>query len=681
MLNRPLLKRDPLPFLSPAGLAAFFLFLICIYAFVASITVTIVGQQGVRLLAYYYNALLFFLMAASYYGAGAIQFLRARIRWKNCAVIGAAALFTFGVWFYYRKPLLFYSAIWFDEATQFFWRDRFWDTVKLAAVQQQPPLDYYFSGFARHLFGASEFAILFHAVAFGIFGLILFSLWLYKVRLPLFLFSIPLILFAGQSVLLQYSTEARPISLGVFFSIFVLIFLHESFVRGRVQFFLLFPATTLLLLSLGLQPIFFLFCLALSTLPVAIFRLKRSQLYFLGFTLLALPLLLFAPILHEIYMESKKINQFVSGSFWSAWKDGIASLQWSDVKNYSLSFYGARWFLWVAPVILLVTILCDRLLKSKRWRQSLLISTAATLFLFTFPLVFQIFWNIINWSLYPKYFVLWITGLICLIVWATADFLQKVPFRWHAKGKYVWTFLFLGLGVSVSWKLHNKFIPPQRERALEILNLRPDWRKTSNLSLDNKNVSLFISVPYSAFNWEGSLLYDYVSGLAYAKKDDRIVKLVHYKNRVDYGITFDLYRISDGLASYQGQWSDLIFLLRIYDHDKNDQIKDLVRYLTPHVDAVIFDIRGYIAFKLNNQDSPIQATKSFYKKIIDYAETDPRNFYLVDSLLGESLLLQDKKSAIAQLALLKKVLANSQISADSEVHLYVRRLEKKVNEL
>lgn len=203
--------------------------------------------------------------------------------------------------FLFRLYHLDYRSIWMDEDAQAHIASRGINAglPARAARQQQPPLDYAAESIGLFVFGWTETGARIHAALWGSFAAVLFFMLLMSsVRRPSAV-TFGTVLFVTHPMLVRYSQEGRPVSCGVFFAVWWL-WAFFKFVRAprpdadlkarAVSAAIFFAASLAFILSVGFQPLVFLFVSAAALLPLLVFypRFRRRILEMWGMMLIAL---------------------------------------------------------------------------------------------------------------------------------------------------------------------------------------------------------------------------------------------------------------------------------------------------------------------------------------------------------------------------------------------------------
>ena len=172
------------------------------------------------------------------------------------------------------------------------------DIVEAAYMQQQPPLDYYFSGFSYLLFGNSKWAMRFHAMLFYLILSFLLPLGLYFFCSSFWISAGGAMLFLINHIIRLHSVNARPVNLalltGFLFLFFYLEYCHKD-TSDKKPLFPVLASQYLFVMSIGLQPVIFIISLFVSSFWLLLDKkktiFKNLFLSHLATALLTLPFL------------------------------------------------------------------------------------------------------------------------------------------------------------------------------------------------------------------------------------------------------------------------------------------------------------------------------------------------------------------------------------------------------
>ena len=172
------------------------------------------------------------------------------------------------------------------------------DIVEAAYMQQQPPLDYYFSGFSYLLFGNSKWAMRFHAMLFYLILSFLLPLGLYFFCSSFWISAGGAMLFLINHIIRLHSVNARPLNLALLAG-FLFLFFYLDYCRkdtsDKKSLFPVLASQYLFVMSIGLQPVIFIISLFVSSFWLLLDKkktiFKNLFLSHLATALLTLPFL------------------------------------------------------------------------------------------------------------------------------------------------------------------------------------------------------------------------------------------------------------------------------------------------------------------------------------------------------------------------------------------------------
>src|SRR3989344_2310477 len=330
------------------------------------------------------------------------------------------------------------------------------------------PLDYYISYTFFRLFGASELSVLFNPVLFSILSCIVFILIQLQLRWNIWLAIFSFIIFLSQPTLLRYSSEARPISIALFFSLLTVYFSNEHLKHKIKNHSLLFTSAALSCLSIGLQPIFFTFFLSICL--IIIFYNKNRKVCWKYFAaVFVLPNIVSLPIIVLIYKNSfVGVQQFKNGSLIHHIWTGVLNFKPDQLSIFIEEFRSIEWLLLFPLVFLLIFI--DRKLE-KLLKSNFKNIVGLTIGIVLFPISFLFMWNAIDWDLQSHYFFLWTVLIIILLLEGIHVLLDE----FH----------------NESAILHNKFLK-KALLAILLVTFTPKYLNTNLVLLKNKKQYLDI---------------------------------------------------------------------------------------------------------------------------------------------------------------------------------------------
>lgn len=309
-------------------------------------------------------------------------------------------------------------SLWLDELSQFQNVDLLehgLSLVRSAADQQQPPLDLYFQYLSQFVFGPGEFTLRFFPIIFFIGSIINLGSLLRSVSNSRSLVFLGIVLFVFNPLISYFSAEARPYSLAIYLGVVFLHYLNKY--RKKAETSNLIQLTifgSLLISSIGLQPLFIVFASIGMLFVNSKSQLERKKLLLAGLTLGLGALVTYWPILSNS-VDIEKIG-FVSLQDWSdvdLWLKVFSSyLALSNVNAYSITLS--------VFIILSLGIALFRIGKdSNSFFEifSILIISTLTALCFIF---------FINWPYYQKFSIVSFTLIPLLIAKAVGEVLKKL---------------------------------------------------------------------------------------------------------------------------------------------------------------------------------------------------------------------------------------------------------------
>lgn len=665
---------------SPSGFTRLLLAIISAHIVIASLTVCFLEVKQLRFLNLYYLLMMGACAFLALISLREVSLRRVGFKYKNRIRLLALLVLGLGFWAAYRFPHLFAYSLWIDEITQF---QGDWnlprtvaDPALFAAIQQQPPIDYYLSAFARIILGSSELAVGVHAIIFGVLSYLLFLVWLIQIRFPVALAPVPILLFTAHHTLLRFSSEARPVSLAVFFSLAVLIFVFESVQRRRACLWALGASSLLLLYSIGLQPIFFLSALGAGLLPLLLAHFKRREGVKLLVALWAGPLIFFGPTLWEIYRESERQNQFYAIPYLDLWRNTLLALKWADFSKFLLTIAQAEWILVVPPFALLAAAILKAVRYKRRPDDIGSWAMAAALFALLFPIAFQVFWSIVNWNQNLYYFVLWPVGLLALGSLCAALLIRPVL----EEGPAIWPELGLALiSILAVYHLHHTFVSSHLLKIEQDHSFRPNWHTVIEMARGSSGPVLILEIPYGGFGWPP---YHSVTGQFYEEPPNIRVIRLEISNRSNFGIP--PFRIHEALGEFN-QRSDIFYLLTLMDDPESRltaERKNKILSVVKEASAELVQLReSNFLVKMKNQDSPVESTRKLFSRIVNADPGGDRNFYLADALTAEAIRTNDCKGAqkwFSVMQMTKTKLSQNTSAQAKGLGLHLAKTEKNI---
>jgi hypothetical protein len=307
-----------------------------------------------------------------------------------------------------------------------------------AALQQQPPLDYFIQSMFVKNFGVNEVGIRLHSALLGALAASLFfALVLILTNGNLTASALGTAVFAFNPWLIRYSQEGRPISTAVLFSV---LYLHAMtrFLHSKIQLdstlknlTVLVAVQTGFLLSVGFQPLVFLLVGSLSLLPLLVNRDYRIKvLLVLGTTAiaasLALPILLLVIRSGPQYVGKHTMMEMIAAIL-----TGFSNLSLDAHLTYPFKIAGDYTILFLVTMVASVANLafCNPTSKD-RWT----LLYAAT-FLLLYPLVYEVFFkSLIDYDIKLRYFLTFAPALVAgltILIYHSLQAAGSLWSRWH----------------------------------------------------------------------------------------------------------------------------------------------------------------------------------------------------------------------------------------------------------
>ncbi len=354
---------------------------------------------------------------------------------------------------------------WFDEATQFFTGNfsmSKWHVTEYAAIQQQPPIDYYLSAFARDLLGPNLIAVRFHSFAFSALIVVLTVYTSLRKKIPFWIFFPWLFFFLGQAEVSQYMVEAMPIALGMFFSFLVFLYTDQNknpTPKDRVG---LTSSAFLLLMSLGFQSSIFLVSLAISQS----FTRSKREIYYIWTHAVLLPGLLCTPIRLYIIGVSKELDQFHGADTIR----NVLMTTLNEIKKKVLFLLEVGEGAWIALLMVLgISLIFTFQKRSSKVHVHNVIATI--IFGSVYPILALFIWSSINWPLYHRYVTLWISGSAFLLLSLLAS-TKQLAFR-----SFVGLFFIIHIFILAFYFISDDFWSYQKFRQSRLYGARPNWNE------------------------------------------------------------------------------------------------------------------------------------------------------------------------------------------------------------
>ena len=197
--------------------------------------------------------------------------------------------------------------IWLDEYTQFIQDPGNNGISTYAAIQQQPPLDYFFSAFARFTLGFDPLAVKIHNIIFFILT-ILSSLYISFIQSKKIHLAViyPLSLMTS-SLVCFYSYEARPMMLSLFTGTLFIFTYFQYLHLKNISLFYILITQTLFLFSIGLQPVILIISCFMGAIVYERGITKKIKNLFYTHLVSAL---IFSIFFGKMILISKEFNKF-----------------------------------------------------------------------------------------------------------------------------------------------------------------------------------------------------------------------------------------------------------------------------------------------------------------------------------------------------------------------------------
>lgn len=221
---------------------------------------------------------------------------------SDCLFLFVLLVLSFAVGFRYLNTF----SLWLDEYEEGRNVLYFTDILQRAADYQQPPLGYYLRKIGLILFGQTESGLRSASLAGFTLNILAMYLTVKKItRNSLFSFF-SAILLTFNIILISFSTEARPYSISLMYSSFLYYALAdylfpEQDKPGLPSYFLIF-IIFFWLMSISLQPLFFVLLLFVFSFTIGVLRRRKNLLYLSAFSFAAL--VLFFPFALQILEKS-----------------------------------------------------------------------------------------------------------------------------------------------------------------------------------------------------------------------------------------------------------------------------------------------------------------------------------------------------------------------------------------
>ena len=397
------------------------------------------------------------------------------------------------------------KSLWRDEAAviaeifgYYYHKMPFIQIVDIAAIDQQPPLDYFFETMGLLLFGESVLGARIHAVVFGTLTIVVIYLLLKLLTKSQFFSFLGSMLAISHPLLIYYSQEGRPYATAVFFMVLYLFSIFNYFLKSQKKqdLYLIFSTQTLLLFVIGLQP------------PILIFVLTISSLILFKHSLH----LLFTAICSGIIYLPYFIN-IVKHSLRYFYQDTITTqFSLKNLKNHFFDFYpkiledtmiNYQWWLLVFSAVALILIGIDWLKRKKIAKEDkVFILINLSLFLFICIIIFA-FYFAIDWGLKKRYAIFLVPLFILSLILSLQRIVNCTPFeKLISKRKYrnFLSLLFLSFPI---W-LNIQHLPNFYGHLNSIIPHRPNWKKIYQYIKEEsttKDVAMAFSLKGTIKDW------------------------------------------------------------------------------------------------------------------------------------------------------------------------------------
>lgn len=379
----------------------FILFWFVVYLFIATISGAFLTDSSITIYsAHYLITLMTLLLGTSIFYFKSKSYLKDSVTLPRELVLGVGALVVLAI---LSVCVEFGSrGVWLDEFTQFNGAScigvDFCQIASFAAIEQQPPLDYYLSSFSHLVFGASPFAVRFHAMMYSILSIALTPIICFHFCRKKLLSLISGVLLLSSTFFRFYSVEARPLLGAIFFGLLFFFFYWDYLFKDRKRIFLIPVVTSQVLfsLSIGFQPIVMIISCFFGSL--VLLREKRQVVIDLFCTNLV-SAVLFIPHLINIFKASYELNQFNDRPF-----GRLLDLLLSFEPQIVLAYFD---YSYMYAGLVLILIVLGVLAAKKNNVFNVTLSLALTVF--AFPILFTVLYLFfINWPLSGHYHIVYL---------------------------------------------------------------------------------------------------------------------------------------------------------------------------------------------------------------------------------------------------------------------------------
>jgi hypothetical protein len=464
-------------------IANFILFFIAIYSFFAATYSELKNMVPWNFYSFYAYIIIIACLICGIIAVTVHKHETMHLPWKKKYLFYFIFFLIF--WYLIRWPVILEAPTWFDEITQYI---PFWELLSptniplYAARQQQLPLDYYFSEFILRLLGPGEIAMKFNSILFGLISCLIFFITAIRVRLTLPLFIVSTLIFLGQNTFLQYSSEARPMSLVLTLTALNIYFLIESVYKNKFLLWQTLGSAILLAFSTGLQPILHLFFITLFFLLWGnnLFKNKLQFVYINFF----IPVILTIPFDYKIYsLTVGTMQNFKSESFWGNLQNLFLNF---DITQIIFFFHQVKNFNILILTSLIITTLLLFRYSGKKWPKILILNLSTLSYVFLFPLAYTWIWSIMDWPLFGRYFITWIYTVILLNSMLLNNSLR---FFLNKKNPHYKTIQFI-FSILLILPMYTYFIQPEQSLYIEHTQY-PDLRKLLETETPNGRNMLY----------------------------------------------------------------------------------------------------------------------------------------------------------------------------------------------
>lgn len=519
-----------------------------------------------------------------------------------------------------------------------------------AAKQCQPPLDASIESIGIINLGFKEAGIRIHAVILGTLAVLLFYFAMTRLLGNRTLIMPVVIVFAIHPWLVYYSQEGRPNSGAVFFSVLYLlvliyIFIDQSNPRFNFRLFFLFTIIQVwFLLSIGFQPLVFVFVSCISLLPWLFNRNYYPRV--LGvYASTVIAMALAYPVLKQTMVISARLylNQ-------ESWGEKIVAIsrQLFSFAGYTDYFQGLlAHFTILFLVIVVLGILGWFFMRGQEQGDK---SPTVTLFFFYFlvfaiiyPQVYSAFFKtLIRYPIKLRYFLTFTPILAALAILAlviTVQWLKQYQKKGVTGGKW-WPlyFFYLIMGVWFLFSFYGSVEKSMRLYATDNRGWREVYERFKNHSSPGERayiVNLVHPRRWSPKVFAGTEFY-------YRERDNRPVILVNGKTLSD-----DLEVICRGEKSGN---IDLVF------HHGVEKIKK--RFFLGLKGVEITQVKGLFIIRIvagPGQGRVCQTIYYIFRCLYRHLPREVSNYFVYETLFYLEMLRGNPGQAQEYLHILKQI--------------------------